>query len=85
MNIHARAIDLYTFDTDIMKPWYPLSWRVHCKNKNITVIEYMYKYKYNINSKTNTIFIWNSDNFLCDLTWPAAISKPPILGQNFEA
>ena len=41
-NVHARAIDVYTFDTDIMKPWYPLSWRVHCKN--ITVFEYMYKY-----------------------------------------
>ena len=42
MNVLARATDLYTFDTDIMKPWYPLSLWVHCKN--ITVIEYMYNY-----------------------------------------
>ena len=45
MHMHARAIDLYTCDTDIMKPLYPLSRSVHCKkNKNITVIEYMYKH-----------------------------------------
>jgi len=35
MHIHARAIDLYTCDTDIMKPWYPLSGRYTTKNKNI--------------------------------------------------
>jgi len=31
MHMHARAIDLYTCDTDIMKPLYPLSRSVHCK------------------------------------------------------
>ena len=42
MNMHARAIDLYTCDADIMKSWFPLSRNVHCKN--IRVIEYMYTY-----------------------------------------
>ena len=33
MHMHARAIDLYTCDTDIMKPLYPLSRSVHCKKQ----------------------------------------------------
>jgi len=33
MHVHARAIDLYTCDIDIMRPWYPLSRRVHCKKQ----------------------------------------------------
>jgi len=38
MHMHARAIDLYTCDTDIMKPLYPLSRSVHCKITKTTVI-----------------------------------------------
>ena len=33
MHMHAIAIDLYTCDTDIMKPLYPLSRSVHGKTQ----------------------------------------------------
>jgi len=51
MHIHARAIDLYTCDTDIMKPRYPLSRRVHCKKQKHNSY-WVHVQTYNINSKT---------------------------------
>jgi len=62
MHMHAIAIDLYTYDTDIMKPLYPLSRSVHCKKTKTTVIVHVqtliqYQFQNNRILKTYTLSI----------------------------